>query len=135
MSLHAHVYASLPILAVLIAAAWVAGLRAGRRAAGRDGRDAMHDPLTGLPGRPLFRDRVSHALRAARREGTAPAVLLVDLVDFKQVNESLGHELGDLVLQRPRAGCRRPCARATPSPAWAATSSACSSRGCSRRTR
>jgi diguanylate cyclase (GGDEF)-like protein/PAS domain S-box-containing protein len=68
---------------------------------------ALHDPLTGLANRALFTDRVEHALarRPGRRRGVA--VLLLDLDDFKVINASLGHGIGDQVLaavaQRLRA--------------------------------
>src|SRR5660397_204608 len=58
----------------------------------------MHDALTGLPNRTLLADRFTQALRAARRDGTTTALLLIDLDRFKEINDTFGHHCGDLLL-------------------------------------
>lgn len=59
---------------------------------------ALHDPLTGLANRALLIDRLDHAIRGMDRRKGAPAVLFVDLDDFKSVNDSVGHAAGDRAL-------------------------------------
>ena len=61
---------------------------------------ALHDDLTGLPNRRLFQDRLAFALERARRSESHAALLLIDLDRFKQVNDTVGHYIGDLVLMR-----------------------------------
>jgi diguanylate cyclase (GGDEF)-like protein len=80
----------------------------------RSGRDlahaAMHDPLTELPNRTVLSDRLAHAMTRRRRRGGEPALALIDLDGFKDVNDRLGHQAGDEVLvqtaQRLRSSAR-----------------------------
>lgn len=60
---------------------------------------ANHDPLTSLPNRKLFFDRLKHSLSRAHREQKLLAVLYIDLDQFKQINDSFGHAIGDEVLK------------------------------------
>jgi len=72
---------------------------------------AYHDPLTGLPNRKLFLDRLTQELSAAPRRGTKLAVMFLDLDRFKVINDSLGHSYGDELLsnvaQRLKMAVRR----------------------------
>jgi diguanylate cyclase len=60
---------------------------------------ALHDPLTGLPNRLLFKDRLEHGIAHAKRHRCSLAVMFVDLDNFKSINDTYGHQAGDAVLQ------------------------------------
>ena len=61
---------------------------------------AMHDELTGLPNRLVLHDRLEQALLTSNREGASTALVVLDLDRFKEINDSLGHDYGDLLLQQ-----------------------------------
>ena len=87
-------------VAVVLFAALILALLQRQRTkwAGHMAHQALHDPLTNLPNRLLFKDRVEHALARSERNGLKNAVLLFDLDNFKSVNDTLGHEIGDHLL-------------------------------------
>jgi diguanylate cyclase (GGDEF)-like protein/PAS domain S-box-containing protein len=60
--------------------------------------EAVHDALTGLANRTLLHDRLEHALGRSKRDGMQTAVLFIDLDNFKQINDTYGHAIGDIVL-------------------------------------
>lgn len=92
------------------AMAMVTDVTAERRAAQEIERLAFYDPLTGLANRRLLLDRLARALVATDRSGRPGALLFIDLDDFKTLNDTLGHEAGDAVLQQAAqrmTGCVR----------------------------
>jgi diguanylate cyclase (GGDEF)-like protein len=72
--------------------------RGGRDAIAKQ-HQALHDALTGLPNRELFRDRIDQAVSSNRRLGNSSVVMIMDLDHFKEINDTLGHHMGDLLLQ------------------------------------
>jgi diguanylate cyclase (GGDEF)-like protein len=70
-----------------------------RAHAERSEHDANHDPLTALPNRSLFRDRAHQSILTSARDGHHTALLLIDLDRFKEINDTLGHHSGDLLLR------------------------------------
>jgi diguanylate cyclase (GGDEF)-like protein len=61
-------------------------------------RESLHDPLSGLANRQLFRDRAERVIAEARRTGATAAVMIIDLDHFKEINDTLGHQIGDELL-------------------------------------
>jgi diguanylate cyclase (GGDEF)-like protein len=88
--------------------------RVVERVRGQDelAHQALHDPLTGLPNRALFHDRLTQAMAGAARRGEHLAVTVLDLDGFKEVNDNLGHAAGDHILVKV-AERLRSCLRAT----------------------
>ncbi len=72
--------------------------RGGREAIEKE-HQALHDALTGLPNRELFRDRIDQVVRRGRRTGEHAVVMIMDLDHFKEINDTLGHHMGDLLLE------------------------------------
>src|SRR4051812_38244840 len=73
---------------------------------------AYHDPLTGLPNRALLLDRLMQAMAQAQRQHKVVGLLLLDLDCFKSINDKLGHNAGDLILQEVAerlSSCIRAC--------------------------
>ena len=95
-----------------------------RRAQEHIHRLAHHDTLTGLENRLSLTEHLEQLLAQARRNDDSVALLFLDLDHFKKINDSMGHQAGDMLLvavaQRLQANC---CATSTSSRAWAATNS------------
>jgi diguanylate cyclase (GGDEF)-like protein len=81
------------------AAAMTTAADVARAMAREMAHSAEHDPLTGLPNRTLLTDRIGQAIALAQRHKKAVAVLFLDLDGFKHINDSLGHGVGDKLLQ------------------------------------
>ena len=86
--------AALPLLGLPLFALHAAG-----RQALSTQRQALHDALTNLPNRTLFEERLDQALRLGRRNAEGLTVMLIDLDRFKEINDTLGHHEGDVVLR------------------------------------
>jgi diguanylate cyclase (GGDEF)-like protein len=95
---------SLPLVTLLFLPLFA--IHRGGRAAIAKEHQSIHDALTGLPNRVLFRDRVEQAIQAARRTGEGCSVMLMDLDHFKEINDTLGHHQGDRLLQEVAARLR-----------------------------
>ena len=76
-----------------------ASLYRSRTAERRARNDALHDSATGLPSLTLFNDHLANAIAQSARHGWRAAVLFIDLDEFKQVNDTFGHDTGDQVLK------------------------------------
>jgi diguanylate cyclase (GGDEF)-like protein len=87
--------AVVPLLALPLAAVY-----RGSRQAVENQHQALHDGLTGLPNRVLLHDRLDQAVLSCARDGSAGAVMLLDLDRFKDVNDTLGHAHGDELLRQ-----------------------------------
>ena len=93
------------VLVTLLSLPLFAIHRGGRAAIAKE-HQSVHDALTGLPNRVLFRDRVEQAIHTGQRSGQGCSVMLMDLNHFKEINDTLGHHQGDRLLQEVAARLR-----------------------------
>jgi diguanylate cyclase (GGDEF)-like protein len=84
----------LPLIMLPLGAIYIGGWQAAL-----NDHEALHDSLTGLPNRAYFRVKAEQAIRARGREDGSLALMIMDLDRFKEVNDGLGHRLGDLLLR------------------------------------
>jgi len=87
------------IFVVMVVRLSLASIRRSEHLTDRERHRALHDELTELPNRILIEERLDHGLTVAKRRREPLAVLLMDLVRFKEINDSLGHFYGDYLLQ------------------------------------
>ncbi len=85
--------------AVPMVMAWVADISGKKHIEDTIRQMAYYDPLTGLPNRNLLNDRLAVSLARARRNGEKVAIMFLDLDNFKTINDTLGHDMGDLLLK------------------------------------
>jgi diguanylate cyclase (GGDEF)-like protein len=97
---HHYTWTYHPLMAQQIVHMYATDITKRVRAEGQLLHNAFHDALTGLPNKSLLLDRVKQTLRRTRRRGASFALLFLDLDGFKNINDGLGHGLGDKLLAR-----------------------------------
>lgn len=85
---------------VLVTRMSLLSIQSAKHVAALERHNALHDELTSLPNRTLLYERMKQAIRSARRNNTTMIVMIMDLDQFKEVNDTLGHHCGDRLLQQ-----------------------------------